>query len=169
MEQILKEIEILKNKINNLENNILYPDIEILDYKWHTFKFVNIIPENETTSQIQINLKHKGLYTDFTKINSANHKLLLKVVDPLHKGTWETPWMDACNANIPNAMFPINGTRCVYGVFSNTESRVCYIGSQTPSRAIFYIRLGIPIELNITCESIELIPVNKFKQKKIYL
>lgn len=183
---IIAELNILHNKIIELENqkyehfpennteiknvNLMYPQIDdLINYKWETFKFVNIIPHGQTTNQIQINLIHKGFKTNFSTINGANHKMLIKVVDPLKKAAWETPWMDACNATSPDAMFPVNGTRCVYGIFSNTEHRVCYIGSETENRAIFYIRVGIPRELDkIHLEKITLEPCCKIKNKKSY-
>lgn len=178
---IISELNMLYNKIIELENqqygnnhvkgdniNLMYPPIDdLLNYKWNTLKFKNIIQNGKTTDQIQINLKHKGFKTNFSIINGANHKILIKVVDPLHKASWETPWMDACNATSPDAMFPVDGTRCVYGIFSNTEHRVCYIGYETESRAIFYVRVGIPREMNhMHVEEITLEPCCKLKIKK---
>lgn len=172
---IMNELNILRSQIIELENrntnvvsgeiNYLYPPVDdLLDYRWETFKFVNVIPEGKTTSQIQINLKHQGFKTNFSEINGANHKMLLKVVDK----DKTTPWMDACNATSPNAMFPVDSTRCIFGIFSNTEHRVCYISSDTTHKAIFYIRLGIPREdNNMVCQNITLVPVHKFKSNKI--
>ena len=181
---IIAELNILHSKVIQLEDskyeykengeqsekqyNLMYPPInDLLDYRWETFKFKNVIPKGQTTSQIQINLKHKGFKTNFSTINGANHKMLLKVVDPQDKAPWQTPWMDACNATSPDAMFPVDGTRCVYGIFSNVDSRVCYIGAETTHEAIFYIRLGIPVELNLDCKEITIEPVHKFKSKKL--
>ena len=147
----------------------MYPPIDdLIDYQWQTFKFTNIIPRNKTTSQIEINFKHKGFKTNFSTINGANHKMLIKVVDPKNKASWQTPWMDACNATSLDAMFPIDGTRCIYGIFSNTEKRVCYIGSETSHEAVFYIRIGIPIDHRgkyLKCDEISIVPVHKLKRK----
>jgi hypothetical protein len=186
---IISELNMLRDKIIQYENekyeiqmhnnsnegdngksyNLIYPPIdELLDYKWETFKFKNIIPKGTTTSQIQINLNHIGFKTNFATINGANHKMFIKVVDPQKKASWQTPWMDACNATNPDAMFPVDGTRCIYGIFSNVDSRVCYIGAETSHEAIFYIRIGIPIEFSyLKCKEITLKPVNKFKSKKL--
>jgi hypothetical protein len=149
--------------------NLMYPPIDdLLEYKWETFKFKNVIPKGTTTSQIQINLNHRGFKTNFSRINGANHKMLIKVVDPYKKASWQTPWMDACNATSPDAMFPVDGTRCVYGIFSNVDSRVCYIGAETSHEAVFYIRIGIPIEYrHLECKEITIEPVHKFKSKKL--
>ena len=148
--------------------NHLYPSIEELDYKWQNFKFIDVIPNGETTNQLQINISHSGFKTNFSEINSANHKILIKVVDPYQKAKWATPWMDACNATSPHAMFPVDGTRCVYGSFSNTETRVCFIAHETPEDAIIYVRVGIPIELvdKIQCHEITVEPTNKLKTRK---
>lgn len=166
--QLVREIGVIKQKVHQYETqnipNSLYPPVDdMLDYQWATYKFLNIIPPHKTTNQIEINIKHTGFYTDFSCIDSANHKILCKVIDPLHKASWETPWMDACNATTPFAMFPIDGTRCVYGIFSTTESRTCFIGHNTTSDAIFYIRVGIPIHLDIQCHGVSLKPVDKKK------
>jgi hypothetical protein len=168
IENLKQDVQYLKSKISLSSQ---YPTVEeinnLLDYKWQYFKFVNVIPENNTINQVAINIIHKGLTVNFKEINSANHKLMLKVVDPLHNSSWETPWMDACNATSPHAMFPVNGTRCVYGTFSDNNKRICFISPNTESRAIFYILLGIPISLTneISINHIELKPTNKFKKK----
>jgi len=143
--------------------NPMYPEInEFLDYDWKTFKFTNIVPKGKEINFLQIDIKHNGLTTDFTSINKANHKLLLKVYDPMNKGKWRTPWMDACDATTPKAMFPVDGTRCICGELSTTESRVCFIGPYTPESAIFYIRLGIPIDSSGLCvENISLEPIHQ--------
>lgn len=186
---IIAELNMLHDKIIRIENekyqiqmynsegenkeikqfNLMYPPIdELLDYRWKTFKFKNVISKGSTTNQIQINLTHVGFKTNFSAINGANHKMLIKVVDPQKKASWQTPWMDACNATNPDAMFPVDGTRCVYGIFSNVDSRVCYIGAETSHDAIFYVRVGIPIEFSyLKCKEITLEPVNKFKSKKL--
>ena len=167
-----KQHDNLLNKYKNKENekiiNPLYPEIDdLINYKWETLKFENIISDDKTTNQIQINIDHNGFKSDFSIIDSTNHKMLIKVVDPYNKANWQTPWMDACNATSLEGMFPIDGTRCIYGIFSSTERRVCFIGSQTSSRAIIYIRIGIPINLDISYNKITLEPVNKYKEKNI--
>lgn len=83
------EIETLKQDVQYLKSKISlssqYPTVEeinnLLDYKWQYFKFVNVIPENNTINQVAINIIHKGLTVNFKEINSANHKLMLKVVE----------------------------------------------------------------------------------------
>lgn len=165
MQDFLNEIQKLYQKIQKLENSHLYPDISTLNYEWKTYKFTNIIPINKTTNQIQINIQHTGFKINLSEIDSANHKILLKVVDPNKKAHWETPWMDACNATSPYTMFQVDGTRCVYGTFSNTETRVCFIGHDTTHEAIFYVRIGIPLNSNIFCHNISLEQCNKIKFK----
>ncbi len=175
---VISEINMIRQKMFEFDNflydktikynekdktclNLIYPQIDdLINYKWKTFKFVNVIPIGFLTNQIQINLEHNGFKTNFSQINGANHKLLIKVVDPLNKASWQTPWMDACNATSPDAMFQVNGTRCIYGIYSNTEKRICYIGINTENRAIFYVRVGIPRELNLELKNISLKPCN---------
>lgn len=179
---IILEINTIHNKLleldsyyydrKNVQNvnsekciNFMYPDVDdYLNYKWETYKFINVIPNGEKTNQIQIYLKHIGFKTNFSQINGANHKMLIKVIDPLNKASWQTPWMDACNATSPDAMFPVDGTRCIYGIYSNTEKRTCYIGVGTESRAIFFVRVGLPRELNLELKEINLKPCNITKK-----
>ncbi len=181
IDNILEELNRIHHKLIELEErhyepngeskpiNLMYPPIDdLLDYTWTTFKFQNVIPRDKTTNQIQINLKHTGFKTNFSTIHGANHKMLIKVVDPKGLASWQTPWMDACNATSLDAMFPVDGTRCIYGIFSNTEKRVCYIGAETSHEAIFYIRVGIPTDVRgkcLKCQEITLEPVNKLKRK----
>lgn len=162
----------LTSKVNentlNLETNPIklsaFPSIEDLDYIYQTYKFTNIIPNGQTFSKLEIRLHGcKGLTVKFDEIGQANHKLYLKVYDPINpNANWNTRWLDCCDCGIPTTIFDIDKTRCVQGIKSTASKRCCYIKTNTPHNVIIYIRLGIPLEYQNTigCSSITVNPVD---------
>lgn len=140
--------------IKNIEGTPQYPDIETIEWEYKTFKFNNVIIG--TTSSLVLNLNDfEGLKVDFRFKNQSNHRVYVKIVGMFGED-WTTTWLDAGNALLPIGIINTNGIPCLDIQKSTTKTRYIHIYPDTPSEAIIYVHIGVPIGSNIKLGTIDI-------------
>lgn len=153
-----KLIELYRN-IQNIKCNDKspqFPETEDIEWEYKTFKFTNII--FGSVSSLILDLEDfEGLKVDFRFKNQSNHRIYIKVVGMFGE-EWSTAWMDAGNALSPIGIISTNGIPCLDIQKSSTNKRYIHILPDTPSDAVIYIHIGIPIGSNIKMGTVRITP-----------
>lgn len=142
-----------------------YSGVTSVGFRYSTFKYQRGF--SGFKNKVKLTIENSiGITTDFSKLNSANHRIYIKINDTrsLAPGeyTYATPWLDCSDSIGYLGLFNVvNGTGCLDTMTSSDSIRNCII-KNTGSDAEFFVKIGWDNSLDFSFEKIKLEIIDSF-------